>query len=98
MAKKGYTREFKLKVVQAVESRELRPAQACREYQIAERVLKGAALERAFEATSRSCRSSPQALNTQEPIHYPHLCQRPCKTFRVAIRELLPPGLLDYRE
>jgi transposase len=39
MAKKTYTREFKLKVVQAVEAAELRPAQACREYQIAESVL-----------------------------------------------------------
>jgi transposase len=39
MAKKSYTREFKLKVVQAVEAGELRPAQACREYQIAESVL-----------------------------------------------------------
>ncbi len=39
MAKKSYTREFKLKVVQAVESGEFRPAQACREYQIAESVL-----------------------------------------------------------
>lgn len=39
MAKKSYTREFKLKVVRAVEAAELRPAQACREYQIAERVL-----------------------------------------------------------
>ena len=40
MAKKTYTREFKLKVVRAVESGELRPAQACREYQIAESVLR----------------------------------------------------------
>lgn len=39
MAKKTYTREFKLKVVGLVESAELRPAQACREYQIAESVL-----------------------------------------------------------
>jgi transposase len=39
MVKKTYTREFKLKVVRAVESGELRPAQACREYQIAESVL-----------------------------------------------------------
>lgn len=39
MAKKTYTREFKLKVVRAVESGELRPAQACREYQIAESVM-----------------------------------------------------------
>lgn len=39
MAKKSYTREFKLKVVQSVETGELRPAQACREYQIAESVL-----------------------------------------------------------
>lgn len=39
MAKKTYTRAFKLKVVRAVEEGELRPAQACREYQIAERVL-----------------------------------------------------------
>jgi hypothetical protein len=31
MAKKTYTREFKLKVVRAVESGELRPVQACRE-------------------------------------------------------------------
>lgn len=37
--KKSYNREFKLKVVQSVESGELRPAQACREYQIAESVL-----------------------------------------------------------
>jgi transposase-like protein len=36
MAKKTYSREFKLKVVQTVEAGELRPAQACREYQIAE--------------------------------------------------------------
>ena len=39
MAKKTYSREFKLKVVQSVESGELRPAQACREYQIAESIL-----------------------------------------------------------
>ncbi len=39
MVKKSYTREFKLNVVQAVESGELRPAQACREYHIAESVL-----------------------------------------------------------
>ena len=39
MAKKTYTREFKLKVVRAVESGDLRPAQACREYQLAESVL-----------------------------------------------------------
>lgn len=39
MTRKHYTREFKLKVVQAVESGELRPAQACREYQLAESVL-----------------------------------------------------------
>jgi transposase len=39
MVKKTYTREFKLKVVQAVEAGELRRAQACREYQIVERVL-----------------------------------------------------------
>lgn len=39
MTKKTSTREFKLKVMRAVESGELRPAQACREYQIAERVL-----------------------------------------------------------
>jgi len=39
MTKKTYTREFKLKVVQAVESGELRPAQACREYHLCERVL-----------------------------------------------------------
>lgn len=39
MVKKTYTREFKLKVVQSVESGELRPAQACREYQIGESVL-----------------------------------------------------------
>ena len=39
MVRKAYTREFKLKVVQAVETGELRPAQACREYQIAESVL-----------------------------------------------------------
>jgi transposase len=39
MVRKTYTREFKLKVVQAVEAGELRPAQACREYQIAESVL-----------------------------------------------------------
>ena len=39
MPRKTYTREFKLKVVQAVETAELRPAQACREYQIAESVL-----------------------------------------------------------
>jgi transposase-like protein len=37
--KKTYSREFKLKVVQSIESGELRPAQACREYQIAESVL-----------------------------------------------------------
>ncbi len=39
MTCKHYTREFKLKAVQAVESGELRPAQACREYQLAESVL-----------------------------------------------------------
>lgn len=39
MTRKQYTREFKLKVVQAVESGELRPAQACREYQLAESVV-----------------------------------------------------------
>lgn len=39
MTRKQYTREFKLKVVQAVETGELRPAQACREYQLAESVL-----------------------------------------------------------
>jgi transposase-like protein len=39
MVKKRYTREFKLKVVQVVEAGELRPAQACREYQICESVL-----------------------------------------------------------
>ena len=39
MAKKTYTREFKLKVVRTVEAGELRPAQACREYLIAESVL-----------------------------------------------------------
>ncbi len=39
MTRKHYTREFKLKAVQAVESGELRPAQACREYQLAESVL-----------------------------------------------------------
>jgi transposase len=38
-AKKTYSREFKLKVVREVEAGELRPAQACREYQIAESVL-----------------------------------------------------------
>jgi transposase len=37
--KKTYSREFKLKVVQTVETGELRPAQACREYQIAASVL-----------------------------------------------------------
>jgi transposase-like protein len=39
MTRKHYTREFKLKVVQAVQSGELRPAQACREYPLAESVL-----------------------------------------------------------
>jgi transposase len=39
MTKKRYSREFKLTVVRAVESGELRPAQACREYQLAESVL-----------------------------------------------------------
>lgn len=39
MTRKNYTREFKLKVVQSIESGELRPAQACREYQLAESVL-----------------------------------------------------------
>lgn len=39
MPRKTYTREFRLKVVRAVETAELRPAQACREYQIAESVL-----------------------------------------------------------
>ena len=39
MTRKKYTREFKLKVVQAVESGDLGPAQACREYQIADSVL-----------------------------------------------------------
>jgi transposase-like protein len=33
-------REFKLKVVQTIESGDLRPAQACREYQLAESVLR----------------------------------------------------------
>lgn len=39
MTRRTYSREFKLTVVQAVESGELRPAQACREYQLAESVL-----------------------------------------------------------
>jgi transposase-like protein len=39
MPRKQYTREFKLTVVQAVESGALRPAQACREYQLADSVL-----------------------------------------------------------
>lgn len=39
MARKTSTREFKLKVVRAVEAAELRPAQARREYQIAESFL-----------------------------------------------------------
>ena len=39
MTKKRYSREFKLKVVRTVEAGELRPAQACREYQLAESVL-----------------------------------------------------------
>lgn len=39
MTRKSYTRQFKLKVVHAVESGELRPAQACREYHLAESVL-----------------------------------------------------------
>lgn len=39
MTKKTYTREFKLKVVRAVESGDLRPAQACRAYHLAESVL-----------------------------------------------------------
>ena len=39
MAEKTYTREFKLKMVQAVESADLRPAQACREYLLAGSVL-----------------------------------------------------------
>ena len=39
MVRKTYTREFKLKVVQTIESGDLRPAQACREYQVAESVL-----------------------------------------------------------
>jgi hypothetical protein len=37
-AKPTYSRKFTLTVVQAVDAGELRPAQACREYQIAERV------------------------------------------------------------
>lgn len=39
MPRKPYTREFKLKIVRAVETGELRPAQACRDYHIAESVL-----------------------------------------------------------
>lgn len=39
MPRKSYTREFKLSVVRAVESGELRPAQACREYHLADSVL-----------------------------------------------------------
>ena len=39
MVKKTYIREFKLKVVRTVESGDLRPAQAYREYQLAESVL-----------------------------------------------------------
>src|SRR4051794_3031535 len=39
MVRKTYIREFKLKVVQLTETDDLRPAQACREYQIAENVL-----------------------------------------------------------
>jgi transposase-like protein len=39
MVKKTYTREFKLKVVRPGEGSDLRPAQACREYQLAESVL-----------------------------------------------------------
>ena len=39
MAKKTYTREFKLKLVRALETGQLRPAQACRDYQIAESVI-----------------------------------------------------------
>lgn len=39
MAKRSYTREFKLTVVRAVESGALRPAQACREYHVGESVL-----------------------------------------------------------
>ena len=39
MPKKTTTREFKLTVVQSVEVGERRPAHACREYQLAERVL-----------------------------------------------------------
>jgi transposase len=39
MPRKQYTREFKLTVARAVESGALRPAQACREYQLADSVL-----------------------------------------------------------
>ena len=39
MPKRTYSREFKLQVVQSVESGQVRPAQACREYQLAESVL-----------------------------------------------------------
>lgn len=39
MSKRSYTRDFKLTVVRAVESGALRPAQACREYYVGERVL-----------------------------------------------------------
>ena len=39
MPKCTYSREFKLQVVQSVECGQLRPAQACREYQLAESVL-----------------------------------------------------------
>lgn len=39
MARRTYTREFKLQVVQAVESGVLRPTQACRQHQLAESVL-----------------------------------------------------------
>lgn len=39
MPKRSYTRDFKRTVVRAVESGVLRPAQACREYHVGERVL-----------------------------------------------------------
>jgi hypothetical protein len=71
MAKKTYTREFKLKAVRAVESDELRSAQACREYQIAESVMnrwRPTRLHRCMSTCSiRLVRSSVASLAARTP-------------------------------
>lgn len=54
MVKKTYTRAFKLKVVQVVEAGEFRPAQACREYQIAASVLNRWRHEVRFRGTEQA--------------------------------------------